>query len=408
MSEIDVGRLLDKIKKEIKANDPNISDDELDKKARDFLQFTVKLDASSDGQIIGIGGEVFSFGGLSIDVDATPIAETKDMDVSPISGSANNSELSSDDRQLSANDQPSPEEQMPEEQMPEEQKPELSPEDRKKLDRVLVKVDEYVPPVDSVRLRVSRGNATVFDSKMGGVPYLPKGMKYPTVHSGKNKGKPLYFLAQLNFGKLPHIDGFPTEGILQFYAGCDHDDDYMIGMNFDDRCDRNAFRVIYHEKVDESGKQGTLPKFEDDEPYFPVKEELLLTADAPEKTFVTSSDFRFEKAFVAAYNEVCNTDMKSIWGKGGLFEAEEALCNAAFDERNTQGTRIGGFPFFMQGEPRERYPDHTVLLFQSDSEWDGSDYCVSWGDCGVANFFIKPEDLKNRDFSNVMYNWDCG
>lgn len=395
---IDVGELLSRIKKEIKAGDPDISDEELDKKARDFIQVIVKAGASPDGQIIGIGDKVFSLGGLSKDVNVKRIAETKDVDVSPIAGSANSSELSSDDRQFSANDQPSPE----------ENKPQLSPEDRDKLDRILDKVNEKIPPVDTIRLRVSRGNATVFDSKMGGVPYLPKGMKYPTVHSGKNKGKPLYFLAQLNFGKLPRIDGFPTEGILQFYAGFDYDDDYAVGMNYDNRCDQNAFRVIYHEKIDENAAQIKLPKFKEEEPYFPVKEELLLTADAPEKTLVTSSDFRFEKAFVAAYNEVCGTDMESIWGKGGLFEANETLCNAAFDERNTQGTRIGGFPFFMQGEPRERYPDHTVLLFQSDSEWNGSDYCVCWGDCGVANFFITPEDLKNRDFSNVLYNWDCG
>ena len=37
-----------------------------------------------------------------------------------------------------------------------------------------------------------------------------------------------------------------------------------------------------------------------------------------------------------------------------------------------------------------------------------SDVDIMWGDVGVANFFIRLEDLKNRDFSNVLYNWDCG
>lgn len=32
---------------------------------------------------------------------------------------------------------------------------------------------------------------------------------------------------------------------------------------------------------------------------------------------------------------------------------------------------------------------------------------IMWGDCGVANFFIHPDDLKNKDFSKVLYNWDC-
>ncbi len=29
------------------------------------------------------------------------------------------------------------------------------------------------------------------------------------------------------------------------------------------------------------------------------------------------------------------------------------------------------------------------------------------GDCGVANFFIHPQDLAKKDFSKVMYNWNC-
>ena len=32
---------------------------------------------------------------------------------------------------------------------------------------------------------------------------------------------------------------------------------------------------------------------------------------------------------------------------------------------------------------------------------------VLWGDCGVANFFIKDEDLAKKDFSNILYSWDC-
>jgi uncharacterized protein YwqG len=32
---------------------------------------------------------------------------------------------------------------------------------------------------------------------------------------------------------------------------------------------------------------------------------------------------------------------------------------------------------------------------------------IMWGDSGVGNFFIHPEDLKKRDFSKVFYNWDC-
>jgi uncharacterized protein YwqG len=32
---------------------------------------------------------------------------------------------------------------------------------------------------------------------------------------------------------------------------------------------------------------------------------------------------------------------------------------------------------------------------------------VSFGDSGVANFFISPSDLERLDFSRVLYTWDC-
>ena len=93
---------------------------------------------------------------------------------------------------------------------------EISPQTQDKLDKLLAKVDVQIPPVETVKLRLSRAETTVFDSKMGGTPYFPKGMEYPTVREGENAGKPLYFLAQINFGKLPKIDGFPRKAMWLF------------------------------------------------------------------------------------------------------------------------------------------------------------------------------------------------
>ena len=54
----------------------------------------------------------------------------------------------------------------------------ILPETQEKLGKVLGKVDEMIPPVETVRLKLSRGTTTVFDSKMGGVPYFPKTMEF--------------------------------------------------------------------------------------------------------------------------------------------------------------------------------------------------------------------------------------
>ncbi len=83
-----------------------------------------------------------------------------------------------------------------------------------------------------------------------------------------------------------------------------------------------------------------------------------------------------------------------------------------YDELSNVGHWILGYPYFTQYDPREHTDQETstyydTLVLQIDSEMlEGKDY-ILWGDCGVANFFINGEALKNKDFSKVIYNWDC-
>lgn len=287
------------------------------------------------------------------------------------------------------------------------------------MERLLARVNELVKPVESVRLYPRCGETTVFDSKMGGVPYFLKSMEYPVVREGEHKGKPLFFLAQLNFKTLPKLPGFPTEGILQFFTGCEGDE-MVYGMNdYDDLFNQNAFRVIFHENIitDESMLYSAddMPDLGDDPDNFPLRGEYPLAAEEAASMSVPVEDFRFRNALATAYKEIFGSDLNSEDDMDDFDEAlNEEICSDDFG-----GTRIGGFPFFAQQDPRgfhERYPGWkyagcTVLLFQSDSENcddGGEDDYISWGDWGVANFLISPEDLAKRDFSHVMYNWSCG
>lgn len=73
-----------------------------------------------------------------------------------------------------------------------------------------------------------------------------------------------------------------------------------------------------------------------------------------------------------------------------------------YDELATYGHQVGGYPSFTQEDPRTA-DDPRILLFQLDSEAGK----ITWGDVGIANFFIDPDDLARWDFSRVAYNWDC-
>lgn len=230
---------------------------------------------------------------------------------------------------------------------------------------------------------------SLFESKFEGNPYFPLAMEYP-----KNaNGQPLKLLAQINFADVPkHLPHFPTEGILQFYI--DGYDD-VFGMDFNNGQNQVGFRVIFHEEIiqDESQliRDFSFIKLEDEELYFPVTKEMALTF-AQNIEPLSASDFRAHDVYKAIWQEIDAAEQDD-------FEDE------FYDFFQCTGHRIGGYPFFTQTDPRDYndYFDSTVLLLQIDSAGDH----IMWGDVGVGNFFITEDELKRKDFSKVLYNWDC-
>ena len=89
--------------------------------------------------------------------------------------------------------------------------------------------------------------------------------------------------------------------------------------------------------------------------------------------------------------------------KDKLYEEVEKLYDDEFYEEIV-GTKCNGFPYFTQWEPRddEQMKEYDTSLFQIDS---GKEVMI--GDSGVMHFFINREKLKNKDFSDIFYHWDC-
>lgn len=229
-------------------------------------------------------------------------------------------------------------------------------------------------------------------SKFGGNPYWLNTMAYPT----SSQGEPLRLLAQINFNEIEEsIPDFPTTGILQFFVAVDD----VYGVDFEDGLNQDTFRVVYHESVetDESKWMKDLPVFNNDETYFPVESECAITFEHDEER-VSANDFRFNK--IAGIDELLES------GTDEDDDAHEEIMEAYFELSSGQGHKLGGYPFFTQEDPRTYgdYPTHQILLLQVDTD---DEHNIMWGDSGVGNFFISEQDLKNRDFSKVLYNWDC-
>jgi uncharacterized protein YwqG len=108
------------------------------------------------------------------------------------------------------------------------------------------------------------------------------------------KGKPMRLLAQINFLQMPHMELFPTDGILQFFISADDD---IYGLNNDDFTCQKNFRIIYHQHINEDiDKLITDFSFIDIDEYFPVPIEAKMLFQLDEEA-VSIEDFQFEKYF---------------------------------------------------------------------------------------------------------------
>ncbi|MGE8646053.1 YwqG family protein [Acinetobacter vivianii] len=258
----------------------------------------------------------------------------------------------------------------------------------------LEKISATILPTVSMQLTAS-DDLALWQSKIGGQPYLPLEVAYPV----DSDGNPLVLLAQFNFAEIPDLPHFPDTGILQFYIAADD----LYGMNFDDQQLQSGFKVLYFDQVIEDLTQLKQDFSElefDEEAYLPFSGQYSIEFQRAEQA-ISLEDFAFGKKILNV-DELYDFEDQF---EGGDFEND--FIEPYHELLSASGHRLGGYPFFTQTDPRqynEKIQDY-ILLFQLDT--DDAENDIMWGDSGVGNFFIHPEDLKKRDFSKVVYNWDC-
>lgn len=231
--------------------------------------------------------------------------------------------------------------------------------------------------------------STVLRSNIGGYPYLPLDFAYPT----NDNEKSLNFLAQINFAELPENDIYPKEGMLQFYIGTDD----VYGLDFNFKNIQNNYQTIFHSSIEEACKTDFLfldqLRKEAMSPFEDIDKPFLMEFEN-RKEYVPTRDYRFNEYFGCFPFELFQK----------FEEKEYELHDYYMQKFNSAGHKMGGYAFFTQEDPRmynTSIKGHR-LLFQLDT-----DQGILWGDMGISNFFISKEDLENRNFSNVIFNWDC-
>ena len=242
----------------------------------------------------------------------------------------------------------------------------------------------------------------VTDSKFGGVPYISGDSNIPK----DSNDAQLALLAQINCAELPENVLYPKEGLLQFWIsrnnnfGLDNKDDYCvrfikdIDKNITEEDILNKYTMLDEERDDEYSP------FNKKNPSFALKFEKGMST-------ITSNDFQFEGIALTTIKELFpNEDIKDLYD-----DLERDIFDTLFKAFNGVDHAISAYPTFTQWDPRNPdKPDaYGISLLQIESNFsnDSNDAEIMWGDSGVANFFINNDKLKNLDFEDILFYWDC-
>lgn len=208
----------------------------------------------------------------------------------------------------------------------------------------------------------------LWQTKAGGLPYLPKGMEYPC--DGET-GEMMMFLLQINCADVPSIPGFklPSQGLLQFYSGLD------VPM-----CELSPeqHRIIYFPEISE--------------------DETTLITDFGFTKKKRSQDEWYEniymmKFFVAedVFWDYCYSNIPEE-----LEEISDEFEEWFLDYTSENAVRISGkmagFPDVHSYVPEVLDDTQGQLLLEFNHSFNCSDYFY---------FFIEKEQLEQRDFSKV-------
>lgn len=285
--------------------------------------------------------------------------------------------------------------------------------------------------VVSVGLTASENTWTAdCKSKIGGIAYLPENEIYPR----NENGEPLALLFQLNFAEIAEqVDisqlryELPKQGILQFFI----EDDDSLGVEkhqirFWNNVDLAQNEIELHKVVDDlkdihenNGGKYWLP--------FNINRQLLMHFElSRQSTHFHCAEYQ---QFSAQIDELKDKGIYDYLDEfGDNLSTEYSKSYQYFAEVSSYNKHvILGYPEFTQEDPRYfvEYSDDPDLICYDDVEYntsfpsyisllqidshyndDGGEDII-WGDCGIANFFIHPDDLKNADFSKMVYYWDC-
>jgi uncharacterized protein YwqG len=205
--------------------------------------------------------------------------------------------------------------------------------------------------------------------------------------------RPMLFLAQINFAEMPAREGYPASGLISFFVM----DDDLNGCAFPS-IGSDGFAVHYFDSADALVRH----PFPDTNWEFSPLSETLLKEGRRLVGKVQRGPLSFNSTVVADISEGWYPDCpRAQWDD----------FHAALSKDNTSVVYYGGHPDFTQSDfrnPNDEPAYSEVLLQMGFLHGKEKGIEVCWGDAGEACFMVPKDDLAQKRFDRVAYNWDCG
>ncbi|MBN8822380.1 MULTISPECIES: YwqG family protein [unclassified Spirosoma] len=259
-------------------------------------------------------------------------------------------------------------------------------------------------------------NISIGQTKIGGRPDLPKEISWVTennivettekkflIFNSKKeeaKTKPLSFIAQINLSETSLFDKdnlLPSTGLLYFFYSAEQE---VWGFDY---IDKNKFKVIYWNG---DIKQLSRVDFPSDLPeyscYKPCSVDIASEISLPSYGHEVYEDFADGEDDIFWEDVYNDRNLNKLLGYSDNIQNEMELeC-----ELVTNGLYRGDPSGYNDLKVKALEPNakNWRLLLQIDSNEENE---MMWGDCGRLYFWIKKDDLLNKQFDKSWFSLQC-
>lgn len=264
-------------------------------------------------------------------------------------------------------------------------------------------LDEHLPYIKSlVKQAITAKKSTQKGfSKIGGVPNLPVELSWPMWND-----KPQSFLCQINLSEIPEEQlqhGLPNQGTLFFFNNQEQET-----WGFDPK-DKGSWAVLFHPSDAGDHPLSEPPKTLKKEFIYKEKTisfQTIETYPSYEQDAINKLNFndrQFDEYDDLRQSVFKNSPAHQMFGfvspvQGDLMDLE---CQLA-----SNGIYLGDGKGYSspEGKKLEAGKNDWILLFQLDTDDDAE---MMWGDSGMLYYWIRKQDIRDKNFDNCWMILQC-